>query len=286
MNCISRSKPKTKKEEEEKEDFYESVKALDEYLLMHYGQPDDLIPKARDGPRNALEFPKRCAEKCFEFTQQDEELKGAKCRALDLGCAVGAATFELARFYEEVVGIDFSQSFVDAGDFLKKEGSKPYKIQTEGDLFENRVAEIGEDIDRKRCTFYQGDACNLDLEKLGQFGVVLGANLVCRLPEPLNFLRDLPKLIIPGGYLVLPSPYSWLEQYTPKSKWLGGYTDAETKKPVKTFDTLKAKLADTFDLVHDEEMPFFIRETARKNQLTWSHCTVWKRKADPVSEGP
>jgi len=41
---------------------------------------------------------------------------GAKMgRALDLGCAVGRSSFELAREYQEVVGIDISQTFIDGG---------------------------------------------------------------------------------------------------------------------------------------------------------------------------
>lgn len=260
----------------QQDNFYESVQALDEYLLMHYGLREDFVQDRKAHPLEALDFPKRCADQCVKFTNQAPDL--GKIRALDLGCAVGGSTFELARHFEEVVGIDYSQSFVDACNDLKKTGKKDYKMLTEGHLTEDRTATIDKDIKRDRCTFQQGDACNLDLEKLGEFGVVLGANLVCRLPEPKDFLRDCAKLVKKGGYLVLPSPYSWLQAYTPKEKWLGGYKK-EDGTAVKTFDTLKEEFKATFDLVYEEDMPFVIRETARKNQLTWSHCTVWKRKA-------
>ena len=33
-----------------------------------------------------------------------------------------------------------------------------------------------------------------------------------------------------------------------------------------------------FDLVHEENMPFVIRETRRKHQFTVAHATVWRRK--------
>jgi len=69
--------------------------------------------------------------------------------------------------------------------------------------------------DRSRLSFYQGDACNLPSD-LGQFGCVLAANLVCRLPNPYQFLDRLPSLVAPGGTLVITSPYSWLEEFTPK----------------------------------------------------------------------
>lgn len=58
---------------------------------------------------------------------------------------------------------------------------------------------------------------------------------------------------------------------------MGAYID-DNGRPFTAFDGLKKVLGKAFDLVEDEEMPFFIRETARKNQLTVAHCTVWRRK--------
>ena len=67
-------------------------------------------------------------------------------------------------------------------------------------------------------SFQQGDACNLPSD-LGQFGCVLAANLVCRLPNPYKFLDRLPSLVAPGGILVITGPYTWLEQFTPKVQY-------------------------------------------------------------------
>jgi len=61
----------------------------------------------------------------------------------------------------------------------------------------------------------QGDACNLPLD-LGQFGCVLAANLIDRLRTPQNFLNRLGTLVAPGGILVITSPYTFLEEFTPK----------------------------------------------------------------------
>ena len=69
--------------------------------------------------------------------------------------------------------------------------------------------------DRSRVTFQHGDACNLP-EGLGQFEVVLAANLICRLPDPMGFFNRLKDLVVPTGIVVITSPYSWLEQYTAK----------------------------------------------------------------------
>src|SRR5438045_1877958 len=36
-----------------------------------------------------------------------------------------------------------------------------------------------------------------------------------------HFLNQLPGIVKPGGQLVIASPFSWLDQYTPKRQWLG-----------------------------------------------------------------
>lgn len=69
-----------------------------------------------------------------------------KSRALDIGCAVGRASFELARAYQEVVGIDYSSAFVNVCQDLKAAGEKPYILKTEGDLGESKIAKINPNI--------------------------------------------------------------------------------------------------------------------------------------------
>ena len=41
---------------------------------------------------------------------------------------------------------------------------------------------------------------------------------------------------------------------------------------------MKSYLGPNFELLHEKNMPFFIRETARKNQWCVSHATIWKRR--------
>ena len=43
----------------------------------------------------------------------------------------------------------------------------------------------------------------------------------------LTFVLDrCPSLIVKGGLLVITTPYTWLEEYTPRELWLGGKQDA------------------------------------------------------------
>jgi len=58
---------------------------------------------------------------------------------------------------------------------------------------------------------------------------------------------------------------------------LGGFTDS-VGNPVHSFDTLQQHLKPHFELQEARDMPFFIRETARKNQWTVAQLSVWKRR--------
>ncbi len=231
--------------------IYESDKLLAEYLLFHYGSPEEILPY-ESGPRNALEYPARCVSECVT----------ARGRALDLGCAVGRSAFELARSCESVIGIDFSRRFIDAANALKS-GEIPYLRADEGDITTPLIARVPAGIDRARVAFEVGDAMDLRAD-LGQFEVVLMANLIDRLRQPRRCLERLPSLVKSGGQLVITSPYTWLEDFTPRANWLS-----------PTLDGLRAALAPHFDLVATRDLPFLIREHARKFQWSVAQATTW-----------
>ncbi|XP_072110758.1 uncharacterized protein [Mobula birostris] len=254
-----------------RENVYETQQALNKYLLFHYGSPQ-VQSLYITNTATEQNFPQRCAGECIKHIIQQT---GGPSRALDIGCAVGRASFELARVFQEVVGIDFSHSFVNACNQLKEQGQLPYTAITEGDLGVQHTAVVPQDIERSRCLFRQGDACNFP-EDLGTFDCVLAGNLICRLPDPFAFLHRLPGLVAPGGILVITSPYTWREEFTPKSLWLGGYKD-NTGKEVRGFDTLKQVVSPHFELLSEKNESVLIRETARRHELTVTHMTIWRR---------
>ncbi|KAG2498281.1 hypothetical protein HYH03_003542 [Edaphochlamys debaryana] len=255
---------------------YETKKAVDEYLQFHFGAPEDLMPYAK-GPHEALSFTHRLAQLCEKHCEALRDFTGERAEptALDVGCAVGGASFELARAFPHVLGLDYSHHFVDAAEAMKAKGFCEYEAVQEGDVKARCMAAVPSDIDRSRVRFMQGDACDLP-SNLAPMDCVLAANLLCRLPEPTAFLKRCRSLIKPGGVLVLVSPYSWLPGWTQKDKWLGGYY--KDGKPVRTHDTLLALLSPDFDLVASEDVPFLIREHARKFQWGCSQALVWRRK--------
>ncbi len=256
---------------------YEDPQILNEYLLLHYGAADDQMPYAF-GPRDAVEFPVRCARWLLDAAR-DHGIPTD--RALDVGCAVGRASFELARGYREVLGVDLSRAFIDAADRLRRDGELRYSRKDEGELGATLNAMIDPAIDRGRVSFRQADAGSLPAELVG-FDAVLLANLLCRLPSPKALLGRLggPRgLVKPGGLLAIFSPYSWLEQFTPPEAWLGGYE--RDGKPVGGAAALGEFLAaEGFDMLREADVPLVIREHARKYQYIVAHALLWRRVRD------
>ena len=54
----------------------------------------------------------------------------------------------MTRGFEEVLGIDFSKSFVNACNTLKDHGRMVYFVTTEGDLVQNLEAKVSPDLVR------------------------------------------------------------------------------------------------------------------------------------------
>lgn len=240
--------------------LYETRRLLDEYLLFHYGDAQDILPWP-EGPRTALHFPVR------SVTELRPKRDRQWARALDIGCAVGRSSFELSKCCQEVTGIDFSHSFVNAAEEIRTAaGPLSYQVTLEGRLTDTRTAALPDGAHPGRVRFMQGDAMNLP-DDLGTFDLVHAANLVCRLTEPRRFLDRLPALVNRGGFLLLTTPCTWLEEFTPP----------ENMPPVRTFDWLQERLSPAFTLRRRVDLPFLIREHERKYQWSVALGTLWER---------
>lgn len=240
---------------------YESSKVLAEYLLFHFGSKEEILPSSRtwaEGMVDSLDFAVRTVA---HFSA------GAAERGLDLGCAVGRSTFEMSRECNEVLGIDFSYAFINAAEALRSGQVLSYFRQEEAAVTTQLAARIPQGIRPERIRFKQGDAMNLH-QDLGAFDRVHAANLLCRLTEPRLLLDRLPELVGAGGELVIATPCTWLEEFTPPQHW----------PQHGTLAWLKDSLHSSFDLVKQADEPFLIRETARKFQWTTSLVTVWRRR--------
>lgn len=244
------------------DNVYETDESIAQYCEFHYGDENF-------GVKN---FCVNSVELLKPYLENIDTNK-----ALDLGCSVGRSTFELAQHFDEVTGIDFSANFINVGVKLKKYDSLTFKVKKEGDIAQEKSVSLKDfDLDniKENVSFMQGDACNLK-DVYSGYDLIFCSNLIDRLYYPQKFLDDVPNRVNDGGLLVLLSPYTWLEEYTPKENWLGGYI--KDNKEVSTLETLKTEL-NGYELVDTIDVPFVIKETNRKFQHTISQMSIWKKK--------
>jgi putative 4-mercaptohistidine N1-methyltranferase len=246
----------------EETDIYESDELVSQYCEFQYGD-------THFGVKN---FAIECAKIASKFAIN-------KTKALDLGCATGRATYELAKDFDEVEGIDFSVRFVQVGAKLKEDGFVAFHSREEGELVQNKkisIKELGYENLKDRVSFWQGDACNLK-PNFNSYDLVIATNLIDRLYNPRLFLDTIDERLNEDGILIITSPYTWQESSTAKELWLGGFVDANGVE-VRTIDSLKVVLGEKFELLHIQDLDFVIKETARKYQHTISQVSVWKKR--------
>ena len=244
---------------------YETDRLLSEYAEFHYGDECFGVPN----------FPRALAELAIAAMAE----RPAR-RALDLGCATGRASFELARHFDRVTGIDFSARFISLGVQLAEQGALRYTLADEGELVsyrERRLSDLGLASVCQKVDFVQGDACNLKAIHTG-YDLILAANLIDRLHSPRQMLESIHQRLNPGGLLMITSPYTWLEEHTAREEWIGGFKkDGEN---FTTLDGLKEILGKNFRLLGEPQaVPFVIRETRRKFQHSLSEVSIWERVA-------
>ena len=247
---------------------YETDEMVARYLEFHYGEP--LL-----GVEN---FQVRCAN---EVRKVIEAHGGSKGKALDIGCAAGRTSFELAKQFDHIDAIDFSVRLIEGPANLQRSGKQRYVVPIEGELQSYREVLLdqfdGYDAVKDKINFMQGDACNLP-EKYNSYDLVFAGNLIDRLYDPGSFLQLIKDRINDGGWLVIASPYTLQEEYTPRDKWLGGFK-AATGESYTTFEGIRDQISDQFNMIGEPiDIPFVIRDTARKFQYAISQLTVWRKK--------
>ncbi|MDN5097287.1 5-histidylcysteine sulfoxide synthase [Aliarcobacter butzleri] len=175
--------------------FYESDESISSYCDLYYGK-DNLYTNYVDLLSPYL-----------------KDLKNSK--ALDLGCCVGRTSFELAKIYDEVLGIDFSANYINIGVKLKLYDFVNYKIKKQDKTFEERAISL-KDFDlekvKDKVSFMQGDACNLK-EIYKDFDLIFYSSLIDKLYYPKKFLEDVSRRINKNGFFVFLSSHDWFNEH-------------------------------------------------------------------------
>ena len=222
---------------------------------------------------NVKNYPSECASLALAYMKDKPKRK-----AFDIGCAIGRSSFELARGFDEVIGVDFSARFIQEAQKMKENATLRYVMPTEGELeafHEVKLNDFDLENEASKVSFWQADACNLKAI-YKEFDLIFAGNLIDRLYDPKKFLDSMASRLNDKGLLILTSPYTWQEESTAKEKWIGGYKrDGEN---VSTLQGLEEILGNDFKLLDTQDVPFVIQETARKHQHTIAQMSVWEKR--------
>ena len=248
-------------------DYYETAAQVNEYLVFHYANIEQTL-RWEFGPHQAFGFHTRLAE-CIDSSQLSE-----KSRALDLGCAVGRTSFELSRYCSEVLGIDFSHSFIDTANNILNSGEIPLVLTREGQLGDAVTNTLPDGVHPERVSFLQGDAEALP-GSIGRFDVITFANVLDRLPHPRVALDKLAEISNPGSQVVVCSPFTWWDEFTSPEERLGGFK--RNGEDVTSHDSIVSALEDNFTLEATYDLPFLIREHERKYHFSIAQTSKWIR---------
>ena len=268
---------------------YETDESLQMYLGLHYpysGATEGVSPiiPHSNSPDHCLFYPQRIAQLLVSLLPRDQNTS-----ALDIGCAVGGASFELAKHFHSVDAFDYSKSFIDVAKKMKYDTEEVnFRVSVESDIHELvravHAADVNHEV-KSKLNFFTGDACKLGLMKsqglLGTYDGLLMSNLLCRLSDPVACLNGLASVVAKQGVVVLISPFSWLVDFTPRDEWLGGYYSNENEnEAVWSKNTLKQIMeSNGFEMIHEQDIPLVIREHSRKYQYIVSHATGWRKNS-------
>ncbi|WDE08117.1 5-histidylcysteine sulfoxide synthase [Thalassomonas viridans] len=242
---------------------YETSGEICRQLENHYGEPS----------LNQDNYPQQLAKRLLALT---EKYGVPREKMLDLGCSVGRCAFELAPAFDHIDAVDFSARYIQHGVRLQQGQSVRYTCENEGDIVDFKeifLSNLGLEQGKDKIDFCQGDAANLKAIFTG-YDLVLAQQVLESSYDPRLFLTNIRQRLKPGGLLVLVSDYSFTEEVTDKSKWLGGIK--VNGENVTGFDGLQQCLTGRFTLLEQQEITRVLRSNRRHYQVSELQLTVWR----------
>ena len=142
---------------------------------------------------------------------------------LDVGCAVGRGTLELARRTPgPVAGVDLSFGMLRVAERMRREGVAAYPQRRVGIVYERREVAVP-DVPDEHLGFWCADAELLPFAA-GTFAGALSLNVLDCVRSPLGHLIELGRVLAPGADALLSTPYDWSTGATTLDQWIGGHS--------------------------------------------------------------
>ena len=174
-------------------DIYEDDQEITPYCELDYGE--DILRLGN--------FSQNLVAICKPFVQ-------GKARVLNIGCSTGRCSFELAKYCENVIGIDFTARLIKVAQRMKTQKKIKYQLFQEGEIKSFKEADLDQfglknTVDNVE--FWQADASNLAV-KFNNYDCIIAQNVLEKIYDPQNFLKVISERINSDGYLIISSNYN------------------------------------------------------------------------------
>ena len=145
-------------------------------------------------------------------------------QVLDLGCAAGRTSFDLAHHAPEalVLGIDSNLALLRLARRVATAGEARYAQRRIGIVYDEKSFPAGLP-GRERVDFWACDAMALPFAA-AQADLIAALNVLDCVASPHAMLTGLARLLRPGGTLLLATPFDWSTRATPLEAWIGGHS--------------------------------------------------------------
>ena len=194
--------------------------------------------------------------------------------ALDVGCAVGRLSFELAATHDHVIGLDTSMAFIQKAREILTSKQIAFDLIVEGHLTEPQNYQFAENRDFSRVDFIVADALALPFRQRA-FATTAAINLLEKVPDPLKHLSEINRVLRSQSAMFLFSdPFSWDEAVSSPERWLSGNGNA--RYSARGIDTMRRMFSGEFgvfdpplSIADDGDVAWKIRKT----ENLWEHIT-------------
>jgi SAM-dependent methyltransferase len=258
-------------------DFDVSRQHVGSYAYDHYG---DLDPEEkRDGPAPPGSI--------LRLLKEGLDLAGnlPAGPALDLGCAVGRTSFALAESTDDLVlGVDLNLDMLRTASRALHDGIVRYPRRRIGMVYDRRefpVSFPGAD----RVDLWACDAGAIPTAPRA-FGTVVSLNLLDCMNHPLDHLREIARILAPGGCAILSTPYDWSPNATPVEAWIGGHSQRSVFRGAAEpllrhlLSQEEFRGADGLEIVSETSVPWSVRVHDRAAMTYQSHLMILRKGAD------
>ncbi len=177
--------------------------------------------------------------------------------AVELGCSAGRIAAELARRADHVLALDLQFGTVRRARHLLAGDPLDYARRMIGRHYTPVRARAG-DLATDRVTLLCADALDPPLVPRA-FDRVVAINLLDSVSNPHLLLNVVDGLCVPGGEILLASPYSWQSSIMAESHRLGGADPGVALRTLLTSGELGARYA----IVDEADLDWPLRRDAR-----------------------